>query len=43
MVQCPRFLVNVPALIQEAMALGVLPIGVDPPGKLDGQKTDENY
>jgi hypothetical protein len=25
------------------MALGVLPIGVDPPGKLDGQKTDENY
>ena len=36
-------LVNVPALVQEAMALGVLPIGIDPPGKPDGQKSNENY
>ena len=38
-----RLLIDVSILIQEPVTLGVLPIGVDPPGELDGQKADENY
>ena len=43
MMKHPRLLINVSALIQQPVPLGILPIGIHPPRKPDWEKPNKNY